>query len=103
MKKNLTILYRIITIIICITLVIGVLLKVLSLRRLTTDFQPIYTKETSTVISNPFCGFYQLAGYTPTDKKFLHRCHQWWKKHLSKSSESLILLEINLKIILKRI
>ena len=68
MKKNLTILYRIITIIICITLVIGVLLKVLSLRRLTTDFQPIYTKETSTVISNPFCGFYQLAGYTPTDK-----------------------------------
>lgn len=97
MKKNLTILYRIITIIICITLVIGVLLKVLSLRRLTTDFQPIYTKETSTVISNPFCGFYQLAGYTPTDKKSSTDAIKWWKKHLSKSSESLILLEINLK------
>ena len=97
MKKKLTILHHIILIIVCITLVIGVVLKVISLRRLDTTFKPIVSKESSTAISNPFCGFYQLEGYTPTDKKNQKNAKKWWKKHCEKSLNSLLLLEFNLK------
>lgn len=97
MKKKLTMLHRMILIIICITLAIGVILKVMSLRRLHTTFQSAISEESSTSISNPFCGFYQLEGYTLNDKKSATDAKKWWKKHCAKSFNPMILLEFNLK------
>lgn len=102
MKKKLTMLHRMILIIICITLVIGVVLKVMSLRRLHTTFKSVISEESSTSISNPFCGFYQLEGYTPSDKKSAKNANDWWNKHCEKSLNSMILLEFNLKHYAKR-
>lgn len=97
MKKKLTMLHRVILIIICITLAICVVLKVISLKRLHTTFKSVIPKESSTSISNPFCGFYQLEGYTLSDKKSAKDAKKWWNKHCKNSLDSMILLEFNLK------
>ena len=97
MKKKLTTIHRMILIVICITLAIGVVLKVISLRRLPTTFKSVISEESSTSISNPFCGFYQLEGYTLNDKKTAKNAKNWWKKHCAKSLTPMLLLEFNLK------
>lgn len=88
---------QLILLIICVTLAIGAVLKVLSIRRLETIYEPISTKESSTTIVNPFCGFYQLECYTPDDKKSFKDTQKWWQKHYEKSLDQLTLLEIDLK------
>lgn len=53
--------------------------------------------ETSALLDNPYCGFYELHGYTLAETESIETAADWGEKCFSKSSSSLILLEMNLK------
>ncbi len=54
-----------------------------------------YTEQAA-VLSNPYCGYYQMYGYTLSDEG-LDPVRTWSSNILSHNSSSLILLEVNLR------
>ena len=60
------------------------------------EFRASLTEENPSVLANPFCGFYQMYGYTLSDEGS-EPLRNWCDAILSHNDSSLVLLEINLR------
>lgn len=97
MKRNFIRIFRAIIFIICLGLAIGVLSYLFLNRRMSADYKPVAYTESSAQISNPYCGFYRMNGYTLSDTATAQSASDWGKDRCKKDSYQLMLLEINLK------
>ena len=53
--------------------------------------------ESAQILDNPYCGFYQMNGYTLSDEQTASDAAKWYKKNCASNPYPLLLLEINLK------
>ena len=97
MKKEHSARFYILRFLICAALACGAFFYAFTLRRLNLAYTPSETAESSTLLSNPYCGFYKISGYTLSDDHSEADASQWSKKACKDDPYPLILLEINLK------
>ena len=97
MKKAASSSYHLITLIICTLFIICMALYIISSRHLTVCYKPEITEESSSVISNPYRGFYVLSGYILSDDTSVENAADWCKKSCKSNPYPLMLLEVNLK------
>ncbi|MEE0954922.1 MAG: DUF4832 domain-containing protein [Eubacterium sp.] len=69
----------------------------LIMHNVTVSFQPAAFQETDAVLQNPYAGFYQLLGYTPSEAESDTELQNWISANIDDDATSLLLLEINLK------
>ena len=67
MKKEHSARFYILRFLICAALACGAFFYAFTLRRLNLAYTPSETAESSTLLSNPYCGFYKISGYTLSD------------------------------------
>lgn len=77
--------------------VLAVFIYVFCIRQLPVTYTPADGKESSALVNNPYCGFYQLNGYLPAEEKDADSAYDWAFQICSNNPHELMLLEINLK------
>ena len=97
MKHNFIKFFRILIFIICLGLAIGILSYLFLNRRISANYEPASYNESASLLNNPYCGFYQINGYTLSDTLTAQHAADWGKKHCKSNPYQLMLLEINLK------
>ena len=82
---------------VCLLAVIAVCIFLVHSRQLKVSYTQTVSEESGTFVSNPYCGFYQMNGYTLTDDATEQSAAEWGTQRCQADSHSLMLLEINLK------
>lgn len=96
MKKKLTITYHFLLFFLCVALAICGLLLGIKKHYLPVSFTASISEETKEALNNPYCGFFTLAGYLPSEDKTAENAYNWGTNLCSSTKNQLILLEINL-------
>ena len=60
------------------------------------QFDPVPLHESNGILKLPYCGFYHLYGYTLSEKE-TRDAEEWCRSMLANDSQSIVLLEINLR------
>lgn len=86
-----------VTIGLCFLFAAGILILYLChLRSLSVTYEPTVLSDSTAVLENPYCGFYQMYGYTLSDTNE-QDASVWAKQQCQNTPYQLMLLEINLK------
>lgn len=96
MKKKLTITCHYLLFFLCAALVLCGLGLGFKRRYLPISFTSAISEETADALQNPYCGFYTLAGYLPSEDKTADAAYTWGTDTCQKTKNQLILLEVNL-------
>lgn len=97
MKRNFIRTFQVLSFILCLVLTVGILYYLFFNRRMSADYEPVAYTESSVLLDNPYCGFYQMNGYTLSDTATTSNASEWGKQRCQKDPYQLMLLEINLK------
>lgn len=97
MKKEPSALFYILRFLICASLALAAFFYVFTLRQLNVAYIPSETAESSVLLSNPYCGFYQMSGYILSDDTSVKDAARWTREACARDPYPLMLLEINLK------
>lgn len=97
MKKLLHSIYPHIIFLLGLGAVLAVSIYAFCIRRLPVTYTPAGGKESSAPVTNPYCGFYQLNGYLPSEEEDADSAYEWAFRVCSNNPHELMLLEINLK------
>lgn len=66
-------------------------------RQLKIAYTQVVSDESAAFVSNPYCGFYQMSGYTLSEDATAESAATWGTQCCKADSHGLLLLEINLK------
>ena len=77
MKRNFIKFFQMLIFIICLGLAIGVLSYLFLNRRMSANYEPASYNESSSPLNNPYCGFYQINGYTLSDTLSAQNASDW--------------------------
>lgn len=80
----------------CLFLSAAAVLALRGLSSRSVHFSPAPMTEDNRILSAPYCGFYHLYGYTLSEKG-TEDAEEWCRNMLANDSQSIVLLEINLK------
>lgn len=97
MKKTKQIAFRTILFLICSIIFLAIALYFVFLRGIRVSYTANNTEESSKIVTNPYCGFYQMGGYMLSEKDTPKKAQNWSKNFCKSTSLPLVLLEINLK------
>ena len=97
MKKNKEVVSRTILFLICSIFVLTIVLYLIFVRCIHVSYTANTAKESNSVVTNPYCGFYQMGGYMLSEKDTPKKAKNWSKNFCQSTSLPLVLLEINLK------
>lgn len=97
MKKNKQIATRTILFLICSIFALTIILYLIFVRCINVSYNANNSKESSTMVTNPYCGFYQMGGYMLSEKDTPKKAETWSKNFCKSTSLPLVLIEINLK------
>lgn len=81
----------------CIVLSVLIFSHWVSGRNLHISYVSDPAPESSQVLENPYCGFYQMNGYILSDDQTSEDALDWYQKNCASNPYPLLLLEINLK------
>ena len=97
MKRILSTVYHAVLFLICVLIAACCLYYAFFTRRLHTEYTPASLEESTAVLNNPYCGFYQMNGYVLSEKNNADSAASWGTKRCESDPYQLMLLEINLK------
>ena len=97
MKKKSSFLLHITFFLFCIMLSVLIVSHFISGRNLHISYASNPGPESAQILANPYCGFYQMNGYTLSDEQTASDAAKWYKKNCASNPYPLLLLEINLK------
>ncbi|MEF2597083.1 MAG: DUF4832 domain-containing protein [Lachnospiraceae bacterium] len=97
MKKKSSFLLHITFFLFCIMLSVLIVSHFISGRNLHISYASNPGPESAQILDNPYCGFYQMNGYTLSDEQTASDAAKWYKKNCASNPYPLLLLEINLK------
>ena len=81
----------------CIVLSVLIFSHWVSGRNLHISYVSDPASESSQILENPYCGFYQMNGYILSDDQTSEDALDWYQKNCASNPYPLLLLEINLK------
>ena len=82
---------------VCLLAVITVCVFVIHSRQLKISYTKTISEESGTFVPSPYCGFYQMNGYTLSEDASAQSAATWGTQRCQADSHGLMLLEINLK------
>ena len=97
MKKHNSAIFHVSAFIFCIVLIAVTVIYLISDRRLIVTYKADISPESSTLIQNPFCGFYKINGYMLADDIKEKDLISQVKKNCKNNPYPLVLAEINLQ------
>lgn len=97
MKKTISTVGHIIIFFCCAALTVAAILYLASRQQLSVTYKPDTAQESSTLIQNPFCGFYKINGYMLSDDDTKKNLVSQVKKNCKENPYPLVLVEVNLK------
>ena len=97
MEKKSSFLLHIVFFLFCIVLSVLIVSHFISGRNLHISYASNPGPESAQILDNPYCGFYQMNGYTLSDEQTAFDAAKWYKKNCASNPYPLLLLEINLK------
>lgn len=97
MKKSNSAVGYSILFLLCAALTATVVIRFISARQLTATYEPDNTRESNTLVQNPFCGFYKINGYMLSDSSTKKELISQVRKNCKDNPYPLVLAEINLQ------
>lgn len=96
MKHHIKTFFHIAICLFFLTIASVVIVSLYRLRSLSVTYEPAVLSDSTTALANPYCGFYQMYGYTLSDTNNPN-ASVWAKQQCQTTPYQLMLLEINLK------
>ncbi|WP_288773611.1 DUF4832 domain-containing protein [uncultured Eubacterium sp.] len=97
MKNKLLPRFRFLLFFMCASLFLAALYYAFFVRRITVVYTPASLVASTEPLDTPYCGFYQMSGFTPDDLGAVDDAALWSSQQCDSDPYPLMLLEINLK------